>query len=225
MSRLQSDRMDIHVRNAALLPCVVVVLREPAFDSVLAEAMPVMSRFARATPVVICRGDARCTATSQAVLVEPDGSISPLLVSGMTSRIFVQIAGAWWRRKLAAALVERSVAALCFRAVSAAFEADRVPTDCAELARRCGCTREHLTRRLGEEFGGTTFTPKHLIDLALVTELFVRLGMGESWYDVARELRVSVRTLRRALLRVQVAFGMEILDFRVLLFAVGNRLE
>jgi len=62
-----------------------------------------------------------------------------------------------------------------------------------------------------------------MIDVAVSMELLTRLGVGFRWQDIARDLRVSPRTLRRSLQRVGEAFQSEIRDFRALVVAVEAR--
>jgi len=64
-----------------------------------------------------------------------------------------------------------------------------------------------------------------MLDVAVTMELFVRLGVGQSWLEIAREFHVTRRTLRRTLRRVDVALGGGIRDFRELRGAVERMLH
>ena len=55
-------------------------------------------------------------------------------------------------------------------------------------------------------------------------ELFARLGVGQSWLEVARDFHVTRRTLRRTMQRVNVVLRGEVRDFRRLIVVVHQRL-
>ena len=64
-----------------------------------------------------------------------------------------------------------------------------------------------------------------MLDVAITMELFSRMGVGQSWLEVARDFHVTRRTLRRTMQRVAVALGGDIRDFRGLLAGVKGMLQ
>ena len=137
-----------------------------------------------------------------------------------------QAVGGWWRRQLGIqfAAAMRADLPLAVGAVRTIFESKVVPCDTGALARIVGCSREHLARELERSLRGA-FTAKVILDMAITMELFSRMGVGQSWLEVARDFHVTRRTLRRTMQRVAVALGCDIRDFRSLLVAVQRMLQ
>lgn len=104
--------------------------------------------------------------------------------------------------------------------LTSVFDAVAIPENCASLARTVGVSTEHLSRVMPRALGHKLLTPKALLDAAVTMDVFVRLGMGNTSGTIARDLHVSVRTLRRKCLRTSTIFGPDICDYRTLLGSV-----
>jgi len=173
------------------------------------------------TPAVLLCGEAQRLALSEWTAAEFDAVVVKESAAA-TQLVIATAAARWWRRQLGAALRRLSgeKSALSRNVLSVIFDSTTIPVDCATIARSVHVSCEHLSRVMPQAFGNAWFTPKVLMDFAVTMELFVRLGIGCDWDSVGRDLRVSARTLHRALYRTNDACGPNIIDFRALHRAV-----
>jgi len=177
------------------------------------------------TPVLLLCSQVQRRALAEWIAAEFDAVVvkeSPASAQLVTA----EEAGRWWRRQLGATLrtlLSGETDALSRNVLSHIFDSTAIPVDCATIARSFDVSSEHLSRVMLRTLGNACFTPKVLLDFAITSDLFVRLGIGCDWDIVGRDLRVSPRTLHRALYRTKAILGADMLDFRTLIKSIERR--